>query len=116
MDEFVRVGVIGDFAEGVMKEVKVRDKEVLVVMSGGKFYAAAARCPHMGGRLVQGKLEGTVVTCPLHGSQFDLTDGHVVRWLKGSGALSAIGKAMKGPKGLDAYNIKVEGDTVLVEL
>jgi hypothetical protein len=34
----------------------------------------------MGGRLWEGKLEGTIVTCPLHGSQFDLSDGHVIRW------------------------------------
>jgi nitrite reductase/ring-hydroxylating ferredoxin subunit len=116
MGEFVPVGAIGDFPEGVMKGVEVGGKEVLVVRSGGKFYAVGARCPHLGGRLAQGKLEGTVVTCPLHGSQFDLADGHVVRWLKGSGALSAIARAMKGPKGLDVYNIEAKGDTVLVEV
>lgn len=116
MGEFVPVGKFGDFAEGAMKEVKAGDKDVLVVKSGGRFYAVAARCSHMGGRLAQGKLEGTVVTCPLHGSQFDITDGHVVRWLKGSGALSAIGRAMKGPRGLSTYNVKVDGDRVLVEV
>lgn len=116
MGSFVPVGAVGDFPEGVMKEIKTGDREVLIVRSGGKFYAAGARCPHMGGRLAQGKLEGTVVTCPLHGSQFDLSDGHVVRWLKGSGAFSAIGKAMKGPRGLTVYNVKVEDDKVLVEI
>jgi 3-phenylpropionate/trans-cinnamate dioxygenase ferredoxin subunit len=116
MGKFVLVGVVNDFPEGVMREVKADDREVLMVRSGGKFYAAAARCPHMGGRLAQGKLEGTVVTCPLHGSQFDLSDGHVVRWLKGTGALSAIGKAMKGPRGLLIYNVKVQDEKVLVEI
>ncbi len=116
MGEFIPVGKVSDFPEEVMKEVKAGDKEVLVVRSGSKFYATASRCPHMGGRLAQGKLEGMVVTCPLHGSQFDVTDGHVVRWLKGSGALSAIGKAMKGPRGLAVYNVKVDGDKVLVEV
>lgn len=116
MGEFVAIGAVSDFPEGTMREVKASDKDVLVVRSGGKFYAVAARCSHMGGRLALGKLEGTVVTCPLHGSQFDIADGHVVRWLKGSGALSAIGKAMKGPRGLAVYTIRVNGDRVLVEV
>ncbi len=116
MGELVAVGTVGDFPQGTMKEVKAGDQDVLVVRAGERFYAVAARCPHMGGRLAQGKLEGTVVTCPLHGSQFDVTDGHVVRWLRGSGMLSAIGKAMKGPRGLAVYAIKVDGDRVLVEV
>lgn len=116
MSGFVSIGAVSDFPEGAMREVRVGDKEVLVVRSGGKFYAVGARCPHMGGRLAQGKLEGTVVTCPLHGSQFDITNGHVVRWLKGSGALSAIGKAMRTPRGLAIYSVKVESDTVVIEV
>ena len=44
----------------------------------------------MGGKLSQGKLEGTAVTCPRHGSQFDLTDGRVVRWLKESGLVYSV--------------------------
>lgn len=116
MSDFVSIGAVSDFPEGAMREVRVGDKEVLVVRSGGKFYAVGARCPHMGGRLAQGKLEGTVVTCPLHGSQFDITDGHVVRWLKGSGVLSAIGRTMKGPKEVPIYKTKLEGDTVFIEI
>ncbi len=45
----------------------------LLARVGDKYYAADNRCPHMGGKLSPGKLEGTVVTCPRHGSQFDLT-------------------------------------------
>jgi len=116
MGAFVEAGKTGEFKDGMMKEVVVQGKEILVARVKDKYYAVSNRCPHLGGNLSRGNLEGTVVTCPLHGSQFDLTDGHVVRWLKGSGVLSTVGKALKGPKPLDAYKVKVEGNKILVEI
>ncbi len=70
----------------------------------------------MGENLSQGKLEGTVVTCPRHGSQFDLVDGRVIRWLKGSGLVEMIGRALKSPKPLATYNVKVTGDIILIKI
>ena len=61
-------------------------------------------------------LEGTVVTCPLHGSQFGLRNGEVVRWLKGTGLLSKIGKALKSPQSLTMYSVRIEGDAIMVEI
>jgi uncharacterized protein YbjT (DUF2867 family)/nitrite reductase/ring-hydroxylating ferredoxin subunit len=46
---------------------------------GGTFCATQDKCPHAGGPLSQGKLEGSVVTCPWHRSQFDVGTGEVVR-------------------------------------
>ena len=99
-----------------MKEVLVRGHEILLVRVGNSYYAAENRCPHMGGKLSKGRIEGTVVTCPLHGSQFDLRNGEVVRWLKGSGLLSKIGKALKPPQSLTTYNVRIEADKILLEI
>jgi nitrite reductase/ring-hydroxylating ferredoxin subunit len=46
---------------------------------GTDFYACADRCPHAGGTLSVGELERGVVTCPRHGSQFDVTTGQRLR-------------------------------------
>jgi nitrite reductase/ring-hydroxylating ferredoxin subunit len=116
MSNFVEVVRSAEFNDGVMKEVEVQGKQILLVKVAGKYYAASNRCPHMGGRLAQGTLDGTTVTCPLHGSKFDLVDGRVVRWLKGSGVLSAVGKALKGPRPLTIYNVKVDGERILIEI
>src|SRR4030043_915711 len=105
MGEFVEVGKKNDLANGTMKEVKVEGHDILLARVADKYYAIDNRCPHFGGNLSRGHLEGTVVTCPLHGSQFDLSDGHVVRWLKGSGALSSMTKALKGSKQLGTYKV-----------
>jgi len=88
VSEFVKVSQADELKEGTMKEVLIQGREILLVRVGDNYYAADNRCPHMGGKLSQGKLEGTVVTCPRHGSQFDLSDGRAVRWLKGSGLVA----------------------------
>ncbi|MBN2462083.1 MAG: Rieske 2Fe-2S domain-containing protein [Dehalococcoidia bacterium] len=116
MGNFVEVAKKDDLANGAMKEVKAQGQDVLLARVADKYYAIDNRCPHFGGNLSRGRLEGTVVTCPLHGSQFDITNGQVVRWLKGAGVLSAVGKALKSPKSVVTYKVKVEGDNVLVEI
>jgi 3-phenylpropionate/trans-cinnamate dioxygenase ferredoxin subunit len=116
MGSYRVAGNTSDFPEGTPKKVVVDQQEIMLTQVGGNFYAVANRCPHMKGDLSKGKLEGTVISCPRHGSQFDITDGKVVRWLKGSGMMSAIGKTLKSEKSLQTYPVKVEGDTVLVEV
>jgi nitrite reductase/ring-hydroxylating ferredoxin subunit len=41
----------------------------------GQFHAIDNICPHRGGSLGEGVLEGRIVICPLHGWQFDVTTG-----------------------------------------
>ena len=62
------------------------------------------------------KLEGTIVTCPLHGSQFDLSDGRVVHLLKGSGIVAAVGRVIKSPRQLILYGVKVKDAKVTIEI
>jgi nitrite reductase/ring-hydroxylating ferredoxin subunit len=116
MGTFVPMAKTSELKNGAMKQVTVQGHEILIAQVDGKYYAVDNRCLHMGGNLSQGKLESTVVTCPLHGSQFDLQDGHVVRWLKGSGVLSSMTKAVKGGKQLATYKVKTEGDSIMVEI
>jgi 3-phenylpropionate/trans-cinnamate dioxygenase ferredoxin subunit len=116
MSNLVEVARSGELADGAMREVVAEGKEVLLARVGDNYYAADNRCPHMGGKLSKGNFEGTVVTCPLHGSQFDLTDGRVVRWLRGGGLVSAVSKTIKRPKPLSVYRVRVEDDRILVEI
>ena len=46
----------------------------------------------------------------------DLRDGKVVRWLKGSGFISGVGKALKSPRPLTVYNVQVQDDKILIEI
>lgn len=115
MSNFIEVAKIEELKSGTMKAVMAEGHEILLARVGDKYYSVNNRCPHMKGDLSQGKLEGTVVTCPRHGSQFDLSNGRVVRWLKG-GPISKLGGAFKPSKDLAVYNVKVEDNKVLVEV
>jgi 3-phenylpropionate/trans-cinnamate dioxygenase ferredoxin component len=59
--------------------VTVDGAAVAVFNVAGVLFAVDARCTHVGGPLDRGPVSGTTVTCPLHGSQFDLRTGAVVR-------------------------------------
>jgi 3-phenylpropionate/trans-cinnamate dioxygenase ferredoxin subunit len=116
MGDLVQVGEAGELGDGTMKEVLAQGREILLARVRDNYYAVDNRCPHMSGKLSQGKLEGTIVTCPRHGSQFDLRDGRVVRWLKSSGLISKVSKVLKSPRPLVTYNVKLEGDRILIEI
>ncbi|MDD5288834.1 MAG: Rieske 2Fe-2S domain-containing protein [Dehalococcoidales bacterium] len=116
MGKLARIADINDLSEGTMKKYQLQDTEILVTRIAGKYYATQSKCPHFGGDLSKGKLEGSTVTCPKHGSQFNLTDGSVVRWLKGTGLISYIGKTVKSPQKLLIYNVKIEGQDIMVEI
>ncbi len=116
MINLVEVGKASELEDGAMKKVLARGHEILLARVGDSYYAADNLCSHMKGKLSQGDLEGFVVTCPLHGSQFDLRTGHVVRWLQGSGLASMIGKVLKPPRQIATYNVQVEDDKILIEI
>jgi 3-phenylpropionate/trans-cinnamate dioxygenase ferredoxin subunit len=116
MSNLVEVGNGRDFAEGTMKEVVLQGREILLARVGDRYYAADNRCPHMGAKLCDGSLDGTIVTCHRHGSQFDLSDGHVIRWARMPALASAISKMIKRPRPLVTYTVKLEEDSILVEI
>jgi len=104
-----------DLVDGQVKTVRVGGKQVLVAKVGDRYLAADGRCPHLGGNLSAGTLEGTVITCPLHHSQFDLTDGHVVRWTDWTGVMASVARAVRSPRPIKTYGVRIDGDAVLVE-
>lgn len=116
MDDWLEVPGAGDLARGSMKEVSAGGREILLVRSGETYYATDNRCSHLGGKLSEGELDGTVVTCPLHGSRFDVADGTVVRWLKGTGLLATIGGLIKSPRPLRTYPLKMEDGRLLIQV
>ena len=102
--------------DGEMKMADIEGHEIMIAQVGDKYYASDNRCPHMGGNLSMGKLDGTIVTCPRHHSQFDLTDGHVIRWTDWTGIKLSLGKVLKSPRNLKTYEVMLDGDTIMIDL
>lgn len=114
MSDFIEVIGTEGFESGTMQEVEVDGRKLLVAHVGDEFLITDARCPHLGGHLGRNKLEGTVVTCPLHHSQFDLRDGSCLRWTDWKGAVLSIAELARHPRPLRAYQSKVDGGKVFV--
>lgn len=77
----IPVGKRSDIPEGSMKQVKADNGTAIVVANvNGKLYAIRGICNHAGGPLGNGKLEGNIVTCPWHGSKWDVTTGKCVQF------------------------------------
>ena len=96
----VKVAKTFDFPVGKMKHVEVDGIEIMIANVEGKFYAVGDRCPHLNAKLSEGTLNKTIVTCPRHLSTFDVTTGKVI-----SGTHSS----------LPSYDVKVDGDDLLIE-
>jgi 3-phenylpropionate/trans-cinnamate dioxygenase ferredoxin subunit len=113
-DDWAEALNANELHEGEMKKVSLGGQELLIARVGDRYYCAQNRCPHLGGDLSRGMLEGTVITCPNHHSQFDLTDGHVIRWTSFSGFALTLAKSVKPPRSIVVYPVRIEGDKVLV--
>ena len=75
MSEFVSVLQSDALADGAGERVQVEDKDIALFRIGDKFYAIDNECPHSGGPLAYGFLDGETVMCPWHCWQFDLKNG-----------------------------------------
>ena len=99
---FVRVLQEKDLAPNAMKGVQAEGKKILVANVGRNYYAIGDVCTHLGCLLSGGRLAGDNVVCPCHASSFSVKTGSVI----------------KGPAKNPAptYQVKVEGDQVLVNV
>ncbi len=58
-----------------MKQFDLKDHKFLIIRKVDQFYCLEARCTHAGAPLAEGNLDGDLLTCPWHYSQFRISDG-----------------------------------------
>ncbi|HKR58193.1 MAG TPA: non-heme iron oxygenase ferredoxin subunit [Pyrinomonadaceae bacterium] len=97
----VRIENARDIASGEMRVFDVAGTKVNIARVGGQLHAFDDTCTHKACSLAKGKLDGTTVTCPCHGSQFDVTTGEVLR-----------GPAQQPVR---SRLVQIEGESLLVE-
>lgn len=69
----ISVGKSGDLKSGAMKKVDVQGSDEIVIANvDGKFYAMRGLCNHQGGPLAEDEINENIVTCPWHGSKWDI--------------------------------------------
>ena len=75
MPEFITVATVEEIPPGTGRTVEVQGVWIALYNVEGSFYAVDNTCPHAGGPLGEGHLEGCLVECPWHGWQFNLQTG-----------------------------------------
>ncbi|MBI4175608.1 MAG: Rieske 2Fe-2S domain-containing protein [Candidatus Aenigmarchaeota archaeon] len=98
---FIEAARVDELKPGSSKTVSVKGQEIALHNVGGNVYATTNTCPHRGGPLGEGSLNGEVVTCPWHGWQFDVKTG-----------VSPVVPTAK----VQTFQVKVEGDRILVDV
>jgi cytochrome P450/nitrite reductase/ring-hydroxylating ferredoxin subunit len=64
--------------EGSLRRVEVEDRAVCVARTADGWIAFDDTCTHEECSLAEGELDGTIVICPCHGSEFDVRTGDVM--------------------------------------
>jgi nitrite reductase/ring-hydroxylating ferredoxin subunit len=100
LEDFVKVAVATDLPPGELMLVEVGDERIMLANVDGQFYAVPDECTHAGCSLSDGELDGKLIECPCHGSQFDMQTGEVV--------------SPPAYEPLTLYSVKVEGFDILV--
>ena len=115
---FVTVCKSDDLPEGEVQQLKARGTEIAVGrLVGGQLFAVGGRCTHLFARLGKGTLDGTLLKCPWHNAEFDVTDGCNAKWVQDSLLLKSVYDAVLPnfmKRGIATYDIKEENGDVLV--
>ena len=101
-DEWHKVAKKSDIAEGEVLGATIGDKQVAVYLIGGEMLATDNICTHAYACLSDGYLEDGIIECPLHAGRFEVKTG----------------KALGAPvtENIAVYQVKLEGDDILVKL
>ena len=81
MSKKISIGQVSDFPAGKAQVINVEGTAVVINRVNDKFYAVENRCAHLGLPLGANKVDGTVITCPFHGSKFDMCTGENLDWV-----------------------------------
>ncbi len=104
--------ILGSFAK--LKQDKkwrviLSDHPFLIAVVGHHVYAIPDQCPHQDASLFQGKLEGEIITCPLHQAKFNLV----------SGEIDEVSKMIYfdfGPEKITTHKVVIDGDQLILDV
>lgn len=122
MSKKISIGSVADFPAGKAKVINADGTAIVITCMDDKFYAVENRCAHLGLPLGANKVEGTVITCPFHGSKFDMCTGENLDWVTGfagaklpdwSRKLVAMGKK---PTPIKTFRVLTENGQLFIEL
>jgi nitrite reductase (NADH) small subunit len=101
MAKWTRIAATEECPPGSGCERVVEGRVIALFNVDGTYFALDGICPHQGGPLGKGRLNGCVLTCPWHGWQFDVRTGQ-----------HQVNASLRHP----GFPVRVAGDEVFVDL
>jgi 3-phenylpropionate/trans-cinnamate dioxygenase ferredoxin component len=105
--KFIKAAQTSELTPGNKLKVTVEGKTILLANIDGTFYAIDNKCPHLGGSLSDGNLDGENIVCPKHGAIFSLKSG------KNMGVAKILFLKIT-PNDAKTYPVKIEGYDILI--
>ncbi|MBI4140689.1 Rieske 2Fe-2S domain-containing protein [Candidatus Woesearchaeota archaeon] len=95
---YTQAAKVNEISENTGKKVEINGKAIALFKKDGKVYAINNECPHAGGPLSEGTIEGDCIVCPWHGFSYDLKTGKSQQQCE-----------------VQTYPVKIDGDKILVD-
>lgn len=118
----IEVARAGDVKENQALGVNAAGTPLLLTRVNGQVKAVSSKCPHLGLSLAKGKLDGGAITCPFHGSRFDVCTGDNLDWCNAvvgipvPGWTSRLISLGKKPQSLPTYEASEQDGKVFVRV
>lgn len=118
----IEVAKSAQVVEGGVHVASASGRSIALTRVQGAVQAFENKCPHLGLALSRGKIEGGAITCPWHGSKFDICSGKNLDWVNSfvgipmpdwTHGMIALGKK---PAGIKIFKASENNGAVLVDL
>jgi nitrite reductase/ring-hydroxylating ferredoxin subunit len=117
-----RIAASDEILPGALFTTTVDGTKLLLSRVDGEVKGVVDKCTHLGMPMRKGKFEGTVITCPFHGSRFDIATGENLDWVSGVMGIKAPKWACKlialgkHPAPLTTIEVSEDNGEVFVQL
>ena len=78
-----RIAASDEIRSGELFSTTVDDTKLLLSRIDGEVKGVIDKCTHLGMPMRKGPFDGRVITCPFHGSRFDIGTGENLDWVSG---------------------------------
>lgn len=116
-----KISTVSDVTAEKVLKASANGQSVLVAKVGDKYCSVANKCPHLGLPLAKGKFENGVITCPFHGSKFEMCTGKNVEWVESFVGIPLPGVAKKmmamgkAPTDVANFTVTQDGEDLFID-
>jgi nitrite reductase/ring-hydroxylating ferredoxin subunit len=118
----IKIAAAAEASPDKVLKVSANGQSILVAQVGDRYCAVANKCPHLGLPMAKGKFADGIITCPFHGSKFEICTGKNVGWVDSVVGIPLPAVAQKmmamGKAATDVASVAIskEGDDLFADL